>query len=57
MAVKHNGFDTIGHTPTQDLPSRLVMHFQVNTVAMAYNHAKERIDLPPPLTRIEMEVL
>ncbi len=24
---------------------------------MAYNHAKERIDLPQPLTRIEMEVL
>ncbi len=23
----------------------------------AYNHAKERIDLPLPLTRIEMEVL
>ncbi len=22
----------------------------------AYNHDKERIDLPPPLTRIEMEV-
>ncbi len=32
------------------------MYFQVNTVAKAYNYDKERIDLPPPLTRIEMEV-
>ncbi len=32
------------------------MYFQVNTVATAYNHDKERIDLPLPLTRIEMEV-
>ncbi len=32
------------------------MYFQVNTVRTAYNHDKERIDLPPPLTRIEMEV-
>ncbi len=23
---------------------------------MAYNHDKERIELPPPLTRIEMEL-
>ncbi len=32
------------------------MYFQVNTVRTAYNHDKERIDLPPPLTQIEMEV-
>ncbi len=32
------------------------MYFQVNTVRKAYNHDKERIDLPLPLTRIEMEV-
>ncbi len=32
------------------------MYFQVNTVRTAYNYDKERIDLPPPLTRIEMEV-
>ncbi len=30
------------------------MYFQINTVRTAYNHDKERIDLPPPLTRIEM---
>ncbi len=32
------------------------MYLQVNTVRTAYNHDKERINLPPPLTRIEMEV-
>ncbi len=30
------------------------MYFQINTVRTAYNHDKERIDLPPPLSRIEM---
>ncbi len=28
------------------------MYFQVNTVRTAYNHDKERIDLPPPLTEL-----
>ncbi len=53
-----NKVDTTRHTPTQDLPSRLVqwMHFQVNTDAYAYKYDKERINLPPPLTQIEMEI-
>ncbi len=32
------------------------MSFQVNTVAYSYNYDKERIDSPPPQTRIEIEL-
>ncbi len=50
-------FDTAGHAPTQTyLSSSLVDNvFSGKYCATAYNHDKERIDLPPPLTRIEME--